>query len=118
MEKVADIIIIDGPPSFVPEAMELSTKTDGVLLVIRSGQTRKGHAVSMADQIRRLNGYIVGAVLNQVPRGSDYYNKYYDSAYYAPKRIHTSDKLSNVRVGNLFPKRKPSGPEHKTSGTS
>src|SRR5688572_12836404 len=37
LEEVADVVIIDGPPFFVADAMILASKVDGVLVVVRPG---------------------------------------------------------------------------------
>ena len=41
LEEVADVVIIDGPPFFVADAMILASKVDGVLMVVRPGHTRR-----------------------------------------------------------------------------
>ncbi len=74
LEKVADVIIIDGPPLFVADAMILGSKVDGVLLVVRPAHTRRSLAKAAVEQIKLAGARVVGIVLNRIPlRGADYY---------------------------------------------
>ena len=83
--RMADIVIIDSPPSIVADVQVLSTKVDGVLIVIHPGHTQSGPAVAMLEQLRRANAPMIGAVLNRIPRNrADYYGGYYHySPYYS-----------------------------------
>jgi Mrp family chromosome partitioning ATPase len=74
--------IIDTPPVMaVTDAAVLAPKVDGVLLVIRPGQTKIAHAKQTVEQILRSGSRILGIVLNDVePRRSRYY--YYYKGYY------------------------------------
>jgi polysaccharide biosynthesis transport protein len=84
MEEVADVVIIDGPPFFVTDAMILASKVDGVLMVVRPGHTRGSLAKASMEQIKLVGARMVGIVLNRIPlRGADYYaGKSYLSTYY------------------------------------
>src|SRR5215216_3530844 len=84
LEEVADVVIIDGPPLFVPDAMILASKVDGVLLVVRPGHTRRSLAKASMEHIKLAGARVVGVVLNRVPlRGADYYvGKSYLYTYY------------------------------------
>ncbi len=42
LAELADIVILDGPPGFIVDAIVLSAKVDGVLLVVNIGETRRG----------------------------------------------------------------------------
>jgi non-specific protein-tyrosine kinase len=60
----ADFVIFDAPPIIaVTDAVLLSAKLDGVLLVLRAGSTRRDHAERARELLQRLNVRIVGAVL-------------------------------------------------------
>ncbi len=66
----ADIILFDAPPIVsVTDAAVLGTKVDGVLLVVRAGRTRREHAQRAQETLERVHVRIVGAVLNDAPRG-------------------------------------------------
>jgi capsular exopolysaccharide synthesis family protein len=84
LEEVADVVIIDGPPLFVPDAMILASKVDGVLPVVRPGHTRLSLAKAAMDHIKLAGAKVVGVVLNRIPlRGADYYaGKSYLYSYY------------------------------------
>lgn len=77
----ADVVILDSPPTTaVSDATILSTETDGVLLLLHSGRTRRDPAKRAVENLRQVKARIVGAVLNRVPaRGGSYY--YYYSHY-------------------------------------
>jgi protein-tyrosine kinase len=66
MRNLFDFIILDAPP--VPnfsEALVLCAKLDGVVLVLRSGKTRKQVAVRAKKEIEGAGGNILGVVLNR-----------------------------------------------------
>jgi succinoglycan biosynthesis transport protein ExoP len=85
LKEVAEVIIIDGPPLFVPDAMILASKVDGVLLVVRPGHTRQSLAKASMEHIKLVGARVVGVVLNRIPlRGADYYvGKSYLYTYYS-----------------------------------
>jgi polysaccharide biosynthesis transport protein len=85
LEEIADVVIIDGPPLFVPDAMILASKVDGVLMVVRPGHTRRTLAKAAMENIKLAGAKVVGVVLNRIPlRGADYYaDKSYANTYYA-----------------------------------
>jgi len=66
----ADIVLFDAPPVVaVTDAAVLGTKVDGVLLVVCAGRTRREHAQRAKELLERVHVRIVGAVLNDAPRG-------------------------------------------------
>jgi polysaccharide biosynthesis transport protein len=74
LEEVADVVIIDGPPLFVPDAMILASKVDGVLMVVRPGHTRQSLAKASMEHIKLVGARVIGVVLNRIPlRGADFY---------------------------------------------
>ena len=85
LQETADVVIIDGPPFIVADAMVMASKVDGVLLVVRPGHTRRNLARGAADQLKLAGARVVGVVLNRIPlRGADYYaGKSYAYGYYA-----------------------------------
>jgi tyrosine-protein kinase len=84
LEEVADVVIIDGPPFFVADAMILASKVDGVLLVVRPGHTRRSLAKAFMEDVKLVGARVVGVVLNRIPlRGADFYaGKSYLYTYY------------------------------------
>lgn len=74
LKEIADVVIIDGPPFFVPDALILASKVDGVLMVVRPGHTRQSLAKASLEHIKLVGARVVGVVLNRIPRrGADYY---------------------------------------------
>ena len=84
LQETADVVILDGPPFIVADAMVMVSKVDGVLLVVRPGHTRRSLAVGALEQIKLAGARVVGIVLNRIPlRGADYYaGKSYAYTYY------------------------------------
>jgi non-specific protein-tyrosine kinase len=61
----ADYILIDTPPIIaVTDAAILSSRVDGVLLVVNAGKTRRDLAVKARDMLRQVNANVLGVVLN------------------------------------------------------
>jgi non-specific protein-tyrosine kinase len=64
----ADVLLFDAPPVLaVTDALVLAVQTDGVLLVVRAGGTRREHVQQAKERLERVNARIVGAVLNNAP---------------------------------------------------
>jgi capsular exopolysaccharide synthesis family protein len=74
-------VIVDSPPMLaVTDGAVLAQHTDGVVLVLRSGETEQRAAERSVDQLRRLNVRVFGAVLNEVATTTteeSYYLQYY-----------------------------------------
>jgi non-specific protein-tyrosine kinase len=105
LEEVVDIVIIDAPPSFVTDSLVLSVKADAVLLIINSGQTRRKSALAMIEHYQRAGSKIIGVVLNQVQKSSDYYKQYYSSSYYDSAILSSRKKEGLKEAGKLPPSR-------------
>jgi capsular exopolysaccharide synthesis family protein len=72
----ADMVLFDTPPvNAVTDAAILATKVDGVLLVFRSGTTKRDRAHDARRQLEKVNANIVGVVLTDV-KGEDRYGYY------------------------------------------
>ncbi|SRR6266478_4988532 len=71
-------IVIDSPPIMAAtDAVILSVKADGVLLVVRSGETPKEAFTRTRDLLLSVKCHILGVVLNAVdPSAPDYYYSY------------------------------------------
>jgi len=108
IEREADVLIIDGPPFLVTDASILSAKSEGVLLVVRYGHTRRDEAATAVKQLQRTGARILGVVLNQIPRtGQEKYGVYrYYAGYYADTREDQEYAPQNgkVRLRRLFSK--------------
>ncbi len=76
-------IIIDTPPvNAVTDAVVLSKSVDGVVLVIKAGDTPRQVIRNAVDHLNNVNAHILGAVLNGVEMGKDKYYYYQYSYYY------------------------------------
>ncbi|GIP39969.1 tyrosine-protein kinase YwqD [Paenibacillus sp. J31TS4] len=75
-----DIVIVDTPPVLVvTDAQVLSTKCDGVVLVIDSGKVKREVAMKAKSNLDHVKVRILGVVLNNLDRknGGSYYYYYY-----------------------------------------
>jgi len=74
-----ELVLMDTPPVLAAsEVAALAARSDGVLLVLRAGQTERGAAVEALHRFRDVGARVVGAVLNdpdaKVPSyGAAYY---------------------------------------------
>jgi Mrp family chromosome partitioning ATPase len=72
-------VLIDSPPVLpVADAMILSSYADGVLLVVASGQTRRGELRRTTEKLAQAGAPAVGCVLNKASaqQGYGYYGGY------------------------------------------
>ena len=84
MELITDLrsrykfVVIDSPPIMAAtDAVILSVVVDGVLLVVRSGETPKEAFTRTRDLLAGVKCHMLGVVLNAVDAGSpDYYYSY------------------------------------------
>ncbi|HEX6965396.1 MAG TPA: polysaccharide biosynthesis tyrosine autokinase [Gemmatimonadaceae bacterium] len=78
-----DVVILDSAPVHVgADTLVLGTMADGVILVLRAGQTDLGAAQDALQRLKMVKARVVGAVLNdpdqKVPQyGGVYYYDYY-----------------------------------------
>jgi succinoglycan biosynthesis transport protein ExoP len=103
----ADIVIIDGPPFVVADALVLASKVDGVLLIVRLGSTRKPAINALMEQISRSGAKVIGVALNRIPaRSIGYYtgNPYY-SAYYTneDEELSSTGRQERKPLFNFWP---------------
>jgi capsular exopolysaccharide synthesis family protein len=67
----ANYVIFEAPPVLaVSDAALLGAKTDGVLLVVRSGKTRRDQTVKAREALERVHVRVLGAVLTGARRES------------------------------------------------
>ena len=83
LRKHYDRVIIDSPPiTAVTDAAILGKIVDGVVMVIRAGQTVREVAKNSVNQMHAVGANVLGAVLNAVDIGKDKYYYYYYYQYY------------------------------------
>lgn len=82
-----DHVVIDTPPALsVTDAVALSVMADSVVLVIRSGSTRREALRRARDLLLRVNAKVTGVVVNAVDlRAPDLHHYYYSGASYGEK---------------------------------
>lgn len=78
-----DRVILDTPPvGAVADAVVLSTQVDGVVVVLKAGQTNRDVAKRTVRALKDVKANLYGAVLNDVDlQGSKYGDYYYGYAY-------------------------------------
>ncbi len=77
-KEVTDVIIIDGPPFIISDALVLSARVDGVLVVVSQGKSRRDVLTKIKSQINRANAHLLGYIVNGVtPKSAYYYGHYY-----------------------------------------
>jgi polysaccharide biosynthesis transport protein len=96
LRKSFKFIVIDSPPVMAAtDAVILSVQTDGVLLVVRSGETPKEAFTRTRDLLISVKCNILGVVLNAVnSRSPDYYYsyRYYPYSYgYGPQEAVSAE---------------------------
>ena len=64
LQQEADFLIFDAPPlSEVGDALAIAARTDAVLLLVRSGRTKRAAAQRAKESLDRIGARILGAVL-------------------------------------------------------
>jgi capsular exopolysaccharide synthesis family protein len=91
LSKIYDRIIIDSPPVMpVTDAQILAAMCDTTLLVLRVGNSNSKTCRRACEVLRDVNARLIGAVINDVSRKSDYYGQFSDygnySSYYGSSR--------------------------------
>jgi len=82
-----DVIILDTPPVLVSaDAVILSPIADGVLMVVRAGQTHRDAAELAYQQLTSAGASVIGAVLNDPAGELDRERKYYYQYEYPATR--------------------------------
>ncbi len=73
-----DFILLDSPPAVaVTDAAVLAPLADGVILVLRAGETQNEQAREAKAILEKANAHLLGAVLNGVRSTGDDYRYYY-----------------------------------------
>ncbi len=79
IKKQYDYVIFDAPPvNAVTDGLILSSYVDGTILVIRNGKTELESARKAVNAVKKVEGNLLGAVLNDCPAASNHYSYYYE----------------------------------------
>ncbi len=101
-----DLIVFDSPPTLVvTDAAILASRVDGVLLVTDSGQTHRRAVERTADELRRAQASLLGAVLNRASERNSGYG--YGYGYYHYRYGRDSDDDSNGQGPSETAPRRP-----------
>ncbi len=70
LKALADVVVLDVPPVTVAvDASMLGVRTDGVLLVVQAGHTRRDHIAQAKELLERFHVRLLGAVFTDAPEG-------------------------------------------------
>jgi succinoglycan biosynthesis transport protein ExoP len=82
LAKRFDRVILDSPPiQPVTDAVVLSKRVDGVVLVVRASKTLREELRRSARMIRDVGGSIVGVIVNELDARDSYYGGYGAGGY-------------------------------------
>jgi non-specific protein-tyrosine kinase len=79
LQSWADIVVLDTPPLVpVTDALVLSERVDGVLLVVEAGSTRRRHLKRASELLQQAQAPLIGAALNSAGshKRYGYYRRY------------------------------------------
>lgn len=79
-----DFVIFDTPPALpVADAAIIASRTDGVIVVVKAGETKKNQFQGVCDSIQSVGSRVFGAVINMIPasRSNDNYGYRYGYGY-------------------------------------
>jgi Mrp family chromosome partitioning ATPase len=107
---MADVVIVDGPPILVSDAILLSTEVDEVLMVVGCGLTRKSESIVAIKQLRSVGAKVSGVVLNRIPRKNRNYFRLYHYDYGMTDETGRALKLGKLSI--------PLGSKRATSSKS
>jgi capsular exopolysaccharide synthesis family protein len=97
-----DVIVVDSPPLTAGvDPFVLGTLTGSLLIVLRTGHSHRDITGAKLEVLDRLQIRLLGAVLNDVPRGAAYgyyaYYSYYQPGYEAVEEA-AGERVSGPRV--------------------
>jgi len=82
LQKKFDMLVIDSPPVMpTSDALLLASRTDGVLLINRSGMMNRNLVIKTVEQLHGAQANLMGVVLNRVNIQKEGYYKYYHKYY-------------------------------------
>jgi len=82
LAKRFDRIILDSPPiQPVTDAIVLSKRVDGVIMVVRASKTMRDELKRSTRMVRDVGGSIVGVIVNELDARDSYYGGYGHGSY-------------------------------------
>lgn len=104
LEANSDLVLIDTPPvTAVTDPVILSTRVDGVIVVLRPGVTKLAAAIHTVEQLKQVGANLLGVVLNDVENKSNRYYHYYKGYYYNYNKYYeyASESIEDKRPNFL-----------------
>ena len=118
LEASADVVLFDTPPALaVADSVVLASRTNGVVLVIGYGETKKTNTRKAIEILSRANAHVLGTILNRMdgPSSGYYYGKYYVPATAAGITGGSGARNGNGTTAGALP---PAGSDSSTGGNS
>jgi capsular exopolysaccharide synthesis family protein len=116
LKAAADIVVIDGPPAFVSDALVLAASAEGILVVVRLGQSPWEAATRLRAQFRAASVNVEGIVLNGVPNRPSYQSGYYEQPAKASEQAAWQGAMARIWGGleglKSTPRSTPNGGGH------
>ncbi len=102
MKFYYDLILVDAPPVIpVSDPMLLSQEVDGVLMVVKAGQTQREVVRRATEILRSQSRKLIGVVLNNMDGQLPYYYDYSAYGYdYHPRPQDIGKKGKDSGKGN------------------
>ena len=96
LQHNADIVVVDSTPiTVISDAVVLSTRMDGLILVLRSGRTRYDNSRNAINALKQVHARVLGVVLNGAGNGAqDYYYRYRTD--YGVQRKHSDSRKNDA----------------------
>jgi non-specific protein-tyrosine kinase len=87
LDDRADVVVFDSPPLLpVTDAAVLARLTDGAVLVVRHGTTRREQVTRALEALQNVDAKLLGTVLNRAPaKGPDSDSYGYAPGYYTTR---------------------------------
>jgi non-specific protein-tyrosine kinase len=84
LNTIYEVVVIDSPPILaVTDGVVLAPHVDGVLIVVKPGETKLRECKQTVEQLRRVGANLLGVVLNDIPiKKASYSNNRYLNYYY------------------------------------
>jgi capsular exopolysaccharide synthesis family protein len=103
LQQHMDIIIIDTPPVMaVSDPIALSTRIDGVIIIVRPGVTKQAALDHTVEQLRQVSANILGIVMNDSENKRARYSQSYRGYYYQYNNYY--DQSSTNKTSNHHPR--------------
>jgi capsular exopolysaccharide synthesis family protein len=113
LNDVADVIVVDGPPTFVSDALVLAASVDRVLAVVRLGQTPREAIAQMKAHLQVPTIQVLGVVMNGISTRPSYHYSYYTQSPLVSQT--TSRQLAWMKFLGRFKKITPSQWNRRTA---